>query len=71
MREMFGHRPGRIFLFILFISTIGLIYVSRYFQKEILIFGWMTLPYLAGLAFVIIWIVAYLIYFFRYWPFRH
>ncbi|HSV55666.1 MAG TPA: hypothetical protein VLH39_00975 [Magnetospirillaceae bacterium] len=36
----------------------------------ILVFGWMTMPLAAGLTFVVYWLVAYIIYFFFFWPYR-
>ncbi len=44
--------------------------VPRYFTEVRLFFGWMTLPFLSGVVFLLVWLVAYLIYFFAYWPFR-
>ncbi|MCK4352943.1 hypothetical protein KAW65_05995 [candidate division WOR-3 bacterium] len=70
MREIIKHRPGKIFLFVLAISIIGMLYVTKYFTKPILFFGWMTLPFVCGVIFILIWLVAYLIYFFKYWPYR-
>ncbi len=70
MREIINHTPGRVFLLILVLSLLGLIYVIRYFGKPVLVFGWITLPYLAGIVFVVIWCIAYLIYFFKFWPYR-
>jgi hypothetical protein len=70
MREILKHTPGRIFLIILFLSVVGMLFVTRYFSSTILVFGWMTLPLAAGLVFIFIWLVAYLIYFFKYWPYR-
>ena len=70
MREILRHTPGRIFIAILFISIVGMMFVTRYFSSSILVFGWITLPLAAGIVFVIVWLVAYLIYFFKYWPYR-
>ena len=47
-----------------------MLFVTRYFSHKVLVFGWMTLPLVAGLAFVFLWLVAYLIYFFKFWPYR-
>ena len=70
MREILRHTPGRIFIAILFISIVGMMFVTRYFSSSILVFGWITLPLAAGIVFVIVWLVAYLVYFFKYWPYR-
>ena len=70
MREILKHTPGRIFLSILFLSIVGMLFIPRYFSSKILVFGWMTLPLVAGLVFMFVWLVAYLIYFFKYWPYR-
>jgi hypothetical protein len=70
MREIAKHKPGRIFLIILLLSIIGMLWVPRYFFEPRICFGWMTPPFLAGFIFCLIWLVAYLVYFFRYWPYR-
>jgi hypothetical protein len=70
MREIIKHTPGKIFLGVLFISIVGMLFVTRYFTNKILVFGWMTLPLFAGFVFVIVWLIAYLIYFFKFWPYK-
>jgi hypothetical protein len=70
MREILRHTPGRIFLIILLLSIIGILWVPRYFFETRIFFGWLSAPYLAGLILVLIWLIAYIIYFFKYWPFR-
>ena len=70
MREILRHTPGRIFIGILFVSIVGMMFVTRYFNSSILVFGWITLPLAAGIVFVIVWLAAYLVYFFKYWPYR-
>jgi hypothetical protein len=70
MREIIRHTPGKIFLGVLFISIVGMLFVTRYFTNKILIFGWMTLPIFAGFVMVAVWLIAYLIYFFKFWPYR-
>lgn len=70
MREMFKHTSGRIFLIVLFLSVAGMLYITRYFSNKVLIFGWMTLPLFAGYIFTLVWLIAYLIYFFKFWPYR-
>ena len=70
MREILSHRAGRIFVLILALTVLGLFAITPLFSKPLMIMGWMSLPFAAGIVFVLIWLCAYLIYFFRYWPFR-
>ena len=70
MREMVRHTAGWIFITVLFASTVALMYVTRFFTSPVLVFGWMTLPLAAGVAFTLVWLAAYLIYFFKFWPYR-
>lgn len=77
MREMLGHAPGRIYLAVLLLSVLALAVAVGMGITEtpdngepVLIFGWMTMPLAVGIVFVLIWLVAYLIYFFRFWPYR-
>ena len=70
MREILSHRPGRIFVLILALTVLGLFGITPLFSRPLMIMGWMSLPFAAGIVFVLIWLVAYLVYFFRYWPFR-
>ena len=70
MREIMRHTPGKIFLSVLLLSVIIMLYIPKYFFQERLFFGWMTLPFLSGVLFLLVWLVAYLIYFFFYWPYR-
>lgn len=77
MREMSGHTAGKIFLAVLALSVIAmLVIVGMGFMETpegsapVLIFGWITKPLAIGIAFIIVWLAAYLIYFFKYWPYR-
>ena len=70
MREIARHTAGRVFLAVLLLSVVGMLYVPKFFGELHLYFGWMTLPFLSGLVFLAVWLVAYLIYFFGFWPFR-
>ncbi|RLB04297.1 MAG: hypothetical protein DRG50_09090 [Deltaproteobacteria bacterium] len=70
MREILKHNPGRVFLIVLLLSLMGVLWVPRYFFKPYTLWGWMTFPFLAGAVFILVWLIAYLIYFFRYWPFK-
>ena len=72
MREIWEHRPGRIYLLVLLASVIGVLVVIAIglLQMKILLFGFVTMPLLVGALFVIVWLVSYLIYFFKFWPYR-
>jgi hypothetical protein len=52
------------------LSFIGMLWAPRYFFEPRIYFGCLSAPYLAGLIFILIWLIAYLVYFFRYWPYR-
>ena len=77
MREMTRHWPGRIYLISLLLSVVAFI-VFVYIGgtgvgangEPIVVFGWMTMPLVAGVVFVLYWLVAYIIYFFFFWPYR-
>ena len=70
MREIFGHWPGRIFLLVLLLAVVGLLAVTPLFSRPVIIMGWISLPFAAGIVFLLVWLCAYLIYYFKYWPFR-
>lgn len=70
LREVFAHRAGRIFLLVLFLSVVGLFAITPLFSRPEIIMGWISLPFATGIIFLLIWLCAYLIYFFKYWPFR-
>lgn len=70
MREILGHRAGRMFLLVLLLAIVGLFAVTPLFSMPVLIMGWISLPFAAGIVFLLIWLCAYLVYFFKYWPFR-
>ncbi|MFQ3620236.1 MAG: hypothetical protein SNJ78_04725 [Spirochaetales bacterium] len=72
MREMLEHTPGKIYLSVLLLSIIGMIGVimSGLMGQSVLVFGFITLPLLVGIIFVLVWLVAYLIYYFKFWPYR-
>lgn len=77
MNEMTRHAAGRIYLIALLISIIGFIVFlvmggtdTPEGAEPILVFGWMTMPLVAGVLFVVFWLVAYIIYFFFFWPYR-
>lgn len=76
MVEITRHTAGRIYLILLLLSVIGFIVflalggTAEAESGPILVFGWMTMPLVAGIIFVIFWLVSYLIYFFLFWPYR-
>jgi hypothetical protein len=77
MKEMMRHWPGRIYLISLLLSIVVFIVVIFTGITEltpageaVVVFGWMTMPLAIGVLFVIFWLIAYLIYFFFYWPYR-
>jgi len=35
-----------------------------------IVLGWMTMPLVLGVLFVLFWLVAYILYFFFFWPYR-
>jgi hypothetical protein len=77
MKEIASHAAGRIYLIALLLSVIGFIAFlalgganAPETGEPIVVFGWMTMHLVAGAIFVVYWLVAYLIYFFRFWPYR-
>ncbi len=77
MREMAGHTAGRIFLAVLALSVVFMMVLVGMGYMEtapgaapFLLFGWMTMPLAVGMGFVIVWLIAYMIYFFKFWPYR-
>ena len=77
MREMASHAAGRVFLGVLLLSVVGLIAAIALGALEAagddpppVFFGWVTMPLAIGAGFVGIWLVAYLVYFVGFWPFR-
>ncbi|TVR68621.1 MAG: hypothetical protein EA427_09940 [Spirochaetaceae bacterium] len=77
MREIMGHTPGKIYLFILLVSIVALaaaaftgVMDTPEGAAPTLVLGWMTMPLVLGFAFVAVWLVAYLVYFFFFWPYR-
>ena len=77
MKEMTRHAAGRIYLIALLLSVVvfvGLLFLGVTDAPDdgapIVLFGWMTMPLVAGVAFVLFWLVAYIVYFFFFWPYR-
>jgi hypothetical protein len=77
MKEIIRHTAGRIYLIALLLSVVGFIAALVIGVTEtpesgepIVVFGWMTMPLFVGVLFVLFWLVAYIIYFFFFWPYR-
>jgi len=71
MREVWSHWPGRIFLVVvlgywIFAHTA----LQFFFGPETVLFGWMPSPIAVGLSIFAVWLVAFVIYLSRYWPYR-
>jgi hypothetical protein len=77
MKEMMRHNPGRIYLIGLLLSIVVFIALlvmgvtdANDAGEPVVLFGWMTMPLVIGVLFVLFWLVTYLIYFFVFWPYR-
>ena len=77
MKEIMRHAAGRIYLIALLLSVVGFIAFlvmggtgANAAGDPVLVFGWMTMDLVAGMAFVIFWLVTYIVYFFFFWPYR-
>lgn len=70
MREIVRHTPGRLFVAVLLLSVAAMLYIPAHFDSQRLFFGWMPLSFLSGLVFLTVWLVAYAVYFFAFWPYR-
>jgi hypothetical protein len=77
MKEIARHTAGRIYLALLLVSIIGFIVflalggtTAGPDGEPLVLFGWMTMPLVAGVAFVVFWLIAYAVYFFFLWPYR-
>lgn len=70
MREIIRHKPGKAYLVVLLLGIIGMLYMIRYFDRKILVFGILPLPFFAGICLLTILAVAHLIYAFKYWPYK-
>ena len=75
--EIARHTAGRIYLIALLLSIVGFIAFlvmggtdAAENGEPIIIFGWMTMPLVGGIVFVLFWLVTYIIYFFFFWPYR-
>lgn len=77
MKEMTRHAAGRVYLLALVLGTIGFIVLlavgitdAPEEGEPIVLLGWMTMPLVIGVFFVLFWLIAYMIYFFFFWPYR-
>lgn len=77
MKEIARHAAGRIYLTLLLLSIVGFILFLAMGGTDAapdgeptILFGWMTMPLVAGVAFVLFWLFTYIIYFFFFWPYR-
>ena len=77
MKEMMRHTPGKIYLIALLLSIVVFIALlvtgitdADEGGEPVIVFGWMTMPLVVGVLYVIFWLVAYLIYFFVFWPYK-
>jgi len=77
MKEMARHAAGRIYLIALLLSVV--VFIAVLFMgltetpeggEPLVVFGWMTMPLVIGVLFVLFWLVAYIVYFFFFWPYR-
>jgi hypothetical protein len=77
MKEMARHTAGRIYLLALVLSVVGFIVLlvlgvtdASADGEPTVVLGWMTMPLVIGVLFVLFWLVAYMLYFFFFWPYR-
>lgn len=77
MREVMEHTAGKVYLAYLAATIVGMVVVIVRGALSVpeggepfLLMGWMTAPLVAGVAFVLLWLVGYLVYFFKFWPYR-
>ena len=77
MKEIARHTAGKIYLILLLLSIVGFILFLALGGTDAgpggeptVLFGWMTMPLVAGVAFVLFWLFSYIVYFFFFWPYR-
>ncbi len=72
MREVTGHRPGKIVLWVLFLSSVWYVLALPFVLQNTsyLVFGWMPLAVFFYNLQTVIWLVTLWIYTARYWPYR-
>jgi len=70
MREVFAHGAGKAFVAFFAIALAGLLGAAWTFEKGIVVFGWMPLPFALGIGFVLLALAVCGVYLFRFWPYR-
>lgn len=77
MKEIARHTAGKVYLLLLVLSIVGYIAFLAMGGTEapddgspIVVFGWMTMPLISGVVFILFWLVTYVVYFYFYWPYR-
>ncbi|MFW5695162.1 MAG: hypothetical protein ACOCYB_08330 [Alkalispirochaeta sp.] len=77
MKEIARHTAGKIYLLLLVLSVIGFIAFmamggtdASESGEPIVLFGWMTMPLVSGVVFILFWLITYLVYFNFFWPYR-
>lgn len=72
MREISGHRPGRILILILALSLIGYIFIVPFVvqNNNYLFLGWIPLVVIFWNIQTVLWLIAIYIYTAKYWPYR-
>lgn len=72
MREVTGHKPGRILLWVLGVSAVWYIFILPFVLQNTsyLVFGWMPLAVFFWNVQTIVWAVAFWLYTSRHWPYR-
>jgi hypothetical protein len=77
MKEIMNHTAGKIYLLLLVLSIVAFIAFLAVGGTDagadgvpIVLFGWMTMPLVSGVVFILFWLVTYLVYFNFYWPYR-
>jgi hypothetical protein len=72
MREVTSHRPGRILLWVLFLSAVWYVLVLPFVLQgsSFLLFGWMPAAVVFYNLQTTLWLVAFWIYTTNYWPYR-
>ena len=77
MKEIARHAAGKVYLWALLLSIIGFAVFlvmggtdADESGEPKIVFGWMTMPLVGGVVFVLFWLITYVIYFFFFWPYR-
>jgi hypothetical protein len=77
MKEIARHTAGKVYLLLLVLSVVGFIAFMALGGTDapesgepIVLFGWMTMPLVSGVVFILFWLVTYLVYFNFFWPYR-